>query len=70
MINPLTIEQIVPGGMRPDDHVHVETNDGTCSRCRRAVPEDDVPLTVWNDTAERMWIYCEACLGVQREGAA
>lgn len=63
MKNPLTLDQVIPGGIRPGDFVHVGTNDRTCSRCRADVPDDDVPLMVWDDSdAGRMWIYCEACL--------
>lgn len=54
---------MVPGGIKPADHWHVETNDSTCSRCREAVPEDDVPLMLWSDNGKDMLIYCTRCLG-------
>lgn len=62
--NPLSIESFVPGGVLPDDHVHHVTNDGTCSRCREVVPDDQVPLMVWfGRDGEDMLAYCEVCLG-------
>lgn len=61
-MNPVSIDALVPGGILATDHVHVHTNDGTCSRCRREVPDDDVPLMLWTDAAgERMLIYCQRC---------
>jgi len=53
---------VVPGGIRATDHLHIKTNDGTCSRCRRPVPDDDVPLMIWSDDGENMLVYCESCL--------
>jgi hypothetical protein len=53
---------IIPGGIRPSDHWHRRTNDGTCSRCRREVPEDDVPLLLWRNDGHDMLAYCERCL--------
>jgi hypothetical protein len=59
------IADVVPGGLLPTDHVHVRTNDGTCSRCRRACDDDDdnIPLLVWIGDGERMLIFCQDCLG-------
>lgn len=54
---------IIPGGIRPTDFVHVDTNDGTCSRCRKTPPEDDVPVMLWSPDGVRLLIYCEACTG-------
>lgn len=61
---PLSISDLVPGGIKPGDFVHVETNDGTCSRCRR-YDHESVPLMVWLDPPAntRLLIYCEACIG-------
>jgi hypothetical protein len=54
---------IIPGGIRPTDHWHRRTSDDTCSRCRRQVPEDDVPLHLWkNGRTTDMLTYCERCL--------
>jgi hypothetical protein len=60
----LPIEDIVPGGIRPSDYVHIVVNDRTCSRCRLPVPEDDVPLMLWSEKGADMCllIYCESCL--------
>lgn len=57
------IDALVPGGIKPTDHWHRITNDGTCSRCRREIPDDEVPLMFWSDDGQDMLIYCEPCLG-------
>lgn len=62
----IDITALIPGGIKPTDHWHVRTNDDTCSRCRKEVPEEDVPLLLWSQDGENMLIYCEACLGVER----
>jgi hypothetical protein len=54
---------VIPGGIKPTDHWHVETNDNTCSRCRQDVPEEDVPLLLWSDDGNDMLIYCGKCMG-------
>ena len=61
---PLDIRTIVPGGILVTDHWHIGTNDNTCSRCRQVVPDDQVPLMLWDSSGENMLIYCEPCLGV------
>jgi hypothetical protein len=33
----------------------------TCSKCGHTIPEDHVPLILWNDSGELMWAYCERC---------
>jgi hypothetical protein len=59
---------LVPGGLRPTDHVHVRTNDGTCSRCRRAIDDDDeLSLMLWIGDGERMLIYCWDCIRGRNE---
>lgn len=58
---------IIPGGIRPDDHIHRETNDGTCSRCRWPVPEDEVPLHLWLNDGQDMLTYCKTCLAMPAE---
>ena len=63
MRQPLTIESLVPGGILATDHLHVTTNDGTCSRCRRLVPDAEVPLMLWLNDGEDLLIYCPACCG-------
>lgn len=67
---PLSVEQIVPGGIRPTDHWHRGMNDNTCSRCREEVPEEDVPLLFWKNDGHDLLIYCEACLGVERRASS
>jgi late competence protein required for DNA uptake (superfamily II DNA/RNA helicase) len=59
--------QLIPGGIQPSDHVHRRKNDMTCSRCRSEIAEDEVPLMLWLNAGEDMLIYCERCLGVERE---
>jgi hypothetical protein len=51
---------MIAGGIRATDHWHVLTNDGTCSRCRREVPDGEVPLLLWRGSD--LLIYCERCL--------
>jgi hypothetical protein len=63
MDQEMDILQLIPGGVLPNDHWHRGTNDRTCSRCRREVPDEDVPLMLWSEDGEDMLIYCEACLG-------
>jgi hypothetical protein len=62
-VEDMDILQLIPGGVLPNDHWHRGTNDRTCSRCRREVPDEDVPLMLWSEDGEDMLIYCEACLG-------
>ena len=59
----IDIASIVPGGIRASDHVHVGTNDGACSRCRRPIREDEVPIQLFIDNGHRMLIYCNGCDG-------
>lgn len=59
------IKEIVPGGIRHSDRLHVETNDGTCSRCRRTLEPGEVPLMLWLRDGEDMYIFCGRCLGEQ-----
>jgi hypothetical protein len=33
----------------------------TCSKCAHTIPEEAVPLMVWNDSGTVMWVICEAC---------
>jgi hypothetical protein len=35
----------------------------TCSKCGHSIPEEHVPLILWNGSGELMWVYCEACEG-------
>ncbi len=53
----------------PGDYLHVDTDDGTCSRCRKVIPEDHVPLRLWKKSnPNHMWSYCEDCCGSVIEG--
>ena len=46
----------------PTDHVHVDTFDETCSRCRKTIAEGDVPLLAWlPPDGKKMLAYCTAC---------
>lgn len=58
----LTIDAVIPGGIRRTDHVHHITNDGTCSRCRKVPVEEEVPLMLWFTADTDMLIYCESCI--------
>jgi RNA polymerase-binding transcription factor DksA len=33
----------------------------TCSKCGGSIPEEHVPLMLWNESGELMWVYCEQC---------
>lgn len=35
----------------------------TCSKCGHTIPEEHVPLILWNETGELMWVYCGTCDG-------
>lgn len=58
------IAQFIPGGIKPTDHVHQETNDGRCSRCGALVSDYDVPLILFSDDLDDMLLYCSRCLKV------
>jgi hypothetical protein len=58
----IDVADVVPGGLLPTDYVHVHTNDGTCSRCRREIDDGEVPLMLWIGDGERMLIFCWDCL--------
>jgi hypothetical protein len=60
-VTRLTLDAMIPGGIRTTDHVHHVTNDGTCSRCRKAPAEEEVPLMLWFNANTDMLIYCETC---------
>lgn len=58
----VSLETLVPGGIKPTDRWHMETNNNTCSRCRAEVPDEDCPLLLWDESGNNMLIYCERCL--------
>lgn len=60
----LTIDKLVPDGIQATDHLHIETNDGTCSRCRKPIDDAEVPLMFWTNDGHDMWQFCERCCGV------
>ena len=62
----LSPETIIPSGIKPSDFWHTDANDNTCSRCRKPVPEAEVPLMLWRDGGDAVLIYCERCL--RKEG--
>lgn len=33
----------------------------TCSKCGHTIPEEHVPLMLWDESGELMWVYCEDC---------
>lgn len=61
------IDQIVPGGILPDDRWHILVSDDTCSRCRKPIGEDEVPLLIWSGCGNNMLSYCERCTGADHE---
>lgn len=64
-----TLEDLVPGGIKPTDHLHVETNDGTCSRCGERPPVGDAPLMLWLRGGHDLYIFCFACLMAEPSAA-
>lgn len=45
-------------------HRHYITSDDTCSRCRRKIADDEIPLRFWPKSDRNyMLIYCDACIG-------
>ncbi len=56
-LEDLPLKQILP-----TDHLFVKTNDGTCSRCREAIAEAEVPLILWSEKDPNyMWQFCTRC---------
>lgn len=33
----------------------------TCSKCGHTIPEERVPLMMWDDTGDVMWVFCATC---------
>jgi hypothetical protein len=65
MASPIKIEKLVPGGILPSDRLHVGTYDETCSRCRKPIPEEQVPLLLWTNHGNDLFSFCCDCLGVE-----
>ena len=62
----MSLETFVPGGIQPSDHVYVIVSDNACSRCRREIREEEVPLMIWaGREGTFLWIYCDDCIGWQ-----
>lgn len=51
----------LPGGILPSDHWFDQTHDDTCSRCRKPIPDTDVPLLLYAGRGSRMLAYCTKC---------
>lgn len=47
--------------IKQSDHINFETSDELCSRCRKPVRDDQVPLRVWSHDGKHMRIYCQCC---------
>ena len=60
----IAIGEIIPGGILPTDFVHCPGYDQTCSRCRKPISEDEIPLLLWLGDGDRMLSYCGECWGV------
>lgn len=65
----ISLEDVVPGGVKPTDHLHVEVSDGTCSRCRERPPIGDVPLMLWVRGGHDLYIFCSLCLQAEPPAA-
>lgn len=51
------------GRLRPTDVLFHMTHDGTCSRCREKVSEEEVPLMLWPQRGGGvdMYVFCGRC---------
>lgn len=58
----ITPNDLIPGGILETDHWHLGTYDETCSRCRKPIPDHQVPLNLYQGNS--MLSYCEPCCGV------
>ena len=57
-------DKLVPGGILPSDVQMILTNDGTCSRCRKVIDQEEVPLRLWLRGGRDLYQFCECCCGV------
>ena len=68
-MSEISIASFVPGGIRATDYLHRKTFDETCSRCRKEIPEWDVPLMLWlPPDNEDMYVFCNACNALEPKG--
>lgn len=63
-MNPLN--DIPLGGIRETDVLFRGTHDGTCSRCREAIADHEVPLMAWpheagQEPGDDMYAFCTRC---------
>jgi len=55
-------ENIFECALKETDVVAYKTWDGRCSRCRREIREEEVPLHLWDEKDHNiMWTFCEDC---------
>ena len=33
----------------------------TCSKCGHTIADEHVPLILWNNAGDLMWVYCKTC---------
>jgi hypothetical protein len=60
----IDITDVLPGGLLASDYLHVKTNDGTCSRCRKEIRDNRQPsLILWVGRGENMYVFCAECVG-------
>ena len=57
------VQDLIPGGILASDYLHKKTFDNTCSRCRKKIAEDDVPLILFHAKGEDLYAYCRDCNG-------
>ena len=59
-----SVEELIPGGILPGDWrgAHYLYDTGECSRCGRTPSEEEVPLMLWTQSAEKMLRFCDTCL--------
>lgn len=52
----------------------INGDTSTCSKCGGTIPEEHVPLLLWDDSGHVMWAYCGDCdtpiFALIRRGAA
>jgi len=59
---------LIPGGgVKDTDFLHNGWYDETCSRCRKPIPDEEIPLLVWLENRNKMYSYCAECMGWDRQ---
>ncbi|WP_436399317.1 hypothetical protein [Roseobacter sp. S98] len=60
-----SLEDLIPGGIKPTDKWHVGHDDETCSRCGEVPPDTDVCLLLFADHRDALLRICQGCEGTR-----